>query len=48
MWSTYEDIASVITPRSIVEPSGDDGRLRWKEALSRSRQWIPELSELKF
>ena len=48
MWSTYEDVASVITPRSIVEPSGDDGRLRWKEALSRSRQWIPELSELKF
>jgi glycerol kinase len=48
LWSTYEDVAAVITPRSVVEPAGDDRRLRWKEAVARSERWIPELSALKF
>jgi glycerol kinase len=47
-WSTLEDIAAVATPRSIVDPAGEDRRLRWKEALSRAEHWIPELSALKF
>jgi glycerol kinase len=47
-WDSYEDIAAVATPRTVVEPSGDDRRARWKDALSRSERWIPELSALKF
>ena len=48
IWSTYEDVAALATPRSVVEPAGDDRRLRWKEAVTRSERWIPELSALKF
>jgi glycerol kinase len=48
LWSTLEDVAAVATPRSLVEPAGEDRRARWKEALSRSERWIPELSALKF
>ncbi len=47
-WSTYEDVAAVVTPRSVVEPSGEDRRARWKEAVSRAERWVPELSALKF
>jgi glycerol kinase len=47
-WSTYEDVAAVVKPRLVVEPTGEDRRLRWKEALSRAERWIPELSALKF
>jgi glycerol kinase len=47
-WSTYEDVAAVVTPRSVVEPSGEDRRPRWKEAVSRAERWVPELSALKF
>ncbi len=48
LWATYEDIAAVTPPRSIVEPAGEDRRLRWKDAVSRAEGWIPELSALKF
>jgi glycerol kinase len=48
LWATYEDVAAVTTPRSIVEPAGEDRRLRWKDAVSRAEGWIPELSALKF
>ncbi len=48
IWASYEDIAEVAKPRTVVEPSGDDRRARWKDALSRSERWIPELSALKF
>jgi glycerol kinase len=48
IWAGYEDIAAVAKPRTVVEPGGDDRRARWKEALSRSERWIPELSALKF
>jgi glycerol kinase len=47
-WSTLEEAAAVATPRAIVEPAGEDHRLRWKEALSRAERWIPELSALSF
>jgi glycerol kinase len=48
VWSTYEDVAAVVTPRSTVEPAGEDRRARWKQAVSRAERWIPELSALKF
>jgi glycerol kinase len=47
-WSSLDDVAAVAKPRLVVEPSGPDRRGRWKEALSRSRRWIPELSALDF
>jgi glycerol kinase len=48
IWGSYDDIAAVAKPRTVVEPGGDDRRARWKDALSRSERWIPELSALKF
>ena len=47
-WSTYEDVAAAVKPRSIVDPAGAARRDRWKEAISRAERWIPELSALKF
>ena len=47
-WSSLEDVGAVAQPRLIVEPAGPDRRERWKEALSRSLRWIPELSALDF
>jgi glycerol kinase len=48
IWAGYDDVAAAAKPRTVVEPSGDDRRARWKDALSRSERWIPELSALKF
>lgn len=48
VWSSFEEVAAVAKPRSVVEPSGADRRARWKDALSRSERWIPELSALRF
>jgi glycerol kinase len=47
-WSSLDDVAAVAQPRLVVEPAGPDRRGRWKEALSHSRRWIPELSALDF
>ena len=47
-WSSLEDVGAVAQPRLVVEPAGPDRRERWKEALSRSLRWIPELSALDF
>jgi glycerol kinase len=48
VWSSYDDVVAAAKPRSVVEPAGDDRRARWKDAVSRSERWIPELSALKF
>jgi glycerol kinase len=48
VWSSLEDVGRTVEPRSVVEPAGEDRRARWKEAVSRSERWIPELSALKF
>jgi glycerol kinase len=48
VWSSYEDVAALAQPRSVVEPAREDRRSRWKDALSRSERWIPDLSALKF
>ena len=47
-WDSFDQVAATAKPRAIIEPSGADNRQRWKEALSRSERWIPELSALKF
>ena len=48
VWSTYDDVRALVTPRSIVEPGAPDRRARWKDAVSRAERWIPELSALRF
>jgi glycerol kinase len=47
-WSSADEVAALVRPRSIVEPAAGDRRARWREAVSRAERWIPELSELKF
>ena len=47
-WSTEDDIAALVKPRSVVEPAAGDRRTRWKDAVSRAERWIPELSAVKF
>jgi glycerol kinase len=38
------DLATTWTPKARVEPDGTLDRARWKDALERARNWIPELS----
>jgi glycerol kinase len=45
---TIEDLAATWTPRATVEPSAPLDRDRWREAVSRARGWIPELSGIDF
>jgi len=47
-WSTLAEVAELAKPRAVVAPAGPDRRERWREAVSRARRWLPELSELKF
>jgi glycerol kinase len=43
-YNTIDDLASTWAPRARIEPHGTLDRERWREALARSRNWIPELS----
>ena len=48
-WGSLDDIAATWRPSVIVEPRpGRDNRARWKHAVSRARNWLPELSSLDF
>jgi glycerol kinase len=47
-WSSLDDVVAVAKPRLVVEPAGADRRARWKDALSHSQRWIPDLSALDF
>jgi glycerol kinase len=49
VWAGPDDIAEAWRPRVVMEPTGrDPERSRWREALSRARQWHPELSAISF
>jgi glycerol kinase len=48
IWADEDDVAAAWKPRSIVEPSGQLDRSRWREAVERARGWVPELSSLSF
>jgi glycerol kinase len=45
---TVDDLARTWTPRTRVEPAGNLDRDRWRDAVARSQQWIPELSGIDF
>lgn len=51
-WATFDEIADLWRPLSIVEPRPDPDRARqrekWADAVTRASGWIPELSSLDF
>jgi len=47
-WRDEEEVAAAYRPRVVVSPNGSLDRDRWREAVSRSRAWIPQLSTLSF
>lgn len=51
VWGDMADAEALWRPARVVEPSGRDrrgDRDRWAEAVTRAREWIPELSALDF
>ena len=47
-WSSLEETAAGWSPRVVVDPGAPLDRERWREALTRSSAWIPDLSALDF
>ncbi len=47
-WRDLEETAGLWKPGFTIEPSGDSGRDRWKEALERAKRTIPDLSSVEF
>jgi glycerol kinase len=45
---SIDDLATTWKPRATVEPGRPLDRGHWKEAVERSRRWIPELSGIDF
>jgi glycerol kinase len=50
VWGSTDELAELWRPARVVEPrpGADNGRERWREAVSRARGWIPDLSALDF
>ena len=49
VWSSEDELAQLWEPDRVVEPRPSYAdRDRWKDAVQRSKAWIPALSELKF
>lgn len=47
-WSNVDEVADSWAPTSVVEPNGSFDRDRWRQAVTRSSRWIPDLSSLDF
>ncbi len=49
VWSEVDELAQLWEPAQVVQPRPSYAdRDRWKEAVERSKAWIPALSELHF
>jgi len=49
VWSEVDELAELWEPAQVVQPRPSYAdRYRWKEAVERSKAWIPALSELHF
>lgn len=48
VWAGTDELASLWSPRTVVEPERDLDRERWADAVRRAGRWIPELSGLDF
>jgi glycerol kinase len=46
--ASVDALATTWKPRATVEPGRPLDRERWKDAVERSRRWIPELSGIDF
>jgi len=47
-WADETEVAAAWQPRAVVEPTGRLDRDRWRAAVERASEWIPELSALNF
>jgi glycerol kinase len=47
-WRGFDDISAAWRPSRVVEPGRALDRARWREAVERSRGWLPDLSALEF
>jgi len=45
---SIDALATTWNPKATIEPSGPLDRDQWREAVQRSRRWIPELSGIDF
>jgi glycerol kinase len=48
LWADEDEIAASWTPKAVVEPRRKVDRDRWRQAVDRARQTVPELSALDF
>jgi glycerol kinase len=48
VWEDEDDVGATWSPRVRVEPVRKLDRDRWRQASSRAREWVPELSSLDF
>jgi glycerol kinase len=46
--ASVDELATTWKPRATVEPERELDRDRWRDAVERSRSWIPELSGIDF
>jgi len=46
--ASIEALATTWNPKATIEPAGVLDRDRWRDAVERSRRWIPELSGIDF
>lgn len=47
-WASDDEVIATWAPSRIVEPRQRTDRARWREALRRAGDWVPELSALEF
>jgi glycerol kinase len=47
-WSGWDDIAASWRPATMVDPTRELDRARWREALDRASGWEPDLSAISF
>jgi glycerol kinase len=48
VWADEDEVATSWTPRAVVEPARRVDRDRWRAAVERAKQAVPELSSLDF
>jgi glycerol kinase len=48
VWAGEQEIVDAWRPKAVVEPGRTTDRERWRAAVDRARQWVPELSGIDF
>jgi glycerol kinase len=47
-WADEDEVAATWKPREVVEPRRSLDRDRWQAARDRAREWLPDLSAIRF